>query len=46
MDIMANMGFLHLWFDPVPAVFDAAVKDGSGNGIVSPRSSPDSTNDR
>lgn len=44
MDVMANMELLHLWFDPVPAVFDAAIKDGSGNGIVSPRSSPDSAN--
>ncbi|KAL7538204.1 hypothetical protein ACHAXR_009077 [Thalassiosira sp. AJA248-18] len=39
MDIMANIELLHLWFDPVPAVFDAAIKDGSGNSI-SPRSSP------
>ena len=46
MDIMANMGFLHLWFDPVPAVFNAAVKDGSENGIVSPRSSPNCTHNQ
>eukprot|EP00580_Thalassiosira_gravida_P015043 CAMPEP_0201666986 /NCGR_PEP_ID=MMETSP0494-20130426/10665_1 /ASSEMBLY_ACC=CAM_ASM_000839 /TAXON_ID=420259 /ORGANISM="Thalassiosira gravida, Strain GMp14c1" /LENGTH=712 /DNA_ID=CAMNT_0048146571 /DNA_START=435 /DNA_END=2573 /DNA_ORIENTATION=- len=35
MDIMANMELLHLWFDPVPAVFDANIKDGSGNNITS-----------
>ncbi|KAL9180701.1 hypothetical protein ACHAXT_011154 [Thalassiosira profunda] len=38
MDIMANIELLHLWFDPVPAVFDAAVKDGSGSDrMISPR---------
>mmetsp|Transcript_38358 Transcript_38358/g.92505 ORF Transcript_38358/g.92505 Transcript_38358/m.92505 type:complete len:470 (-) Transcript_38358:160-1569(-) len=40
IDVMANIELLHLWFDPVPAVFDAMVKDGSGSIMVSPRSSP------
>ena len=31
MDIMANMELLPSWFDPVPAVFEALVKDGSGS---------------
>eukprot|EP00571_Detonula_confervacea_P011438 CAMPEP_0172304062 /NCGR_PEP_ID=MMETSP1058-20130122/5519_1 /TAXON_ID=83371 /ORGANISM="Detonula confervacea, Strain CCMP 353" /LENGTH=658 /DNA_ID=CAMNT_0013015135 /DNA_START=44 /DNA_END=2020 /DNA_ORIENTATION=+ len=44
MDIMANMELLHLWFDPVPAVFDATVKDGSGNSMVSPRSTSSPSN--
>ena len=39
MDVMANIELMHLWFDPVPAVFDAAVKDGSGSSS-SPQSSP------
>ena len=34
MDILANIELLHLWLDPVPAVFDAAIKDGSGNSIA------------
>lgn len=42
IDIMANVHLLHLWFDPIPAVFDSTIKDGSGSysSPVSPRSSP------
>jgi len=29
LDIMANIELLHLWFDPVPAVFETLIKDGS-----------------
>ena len=29
MDIMANMELIPSWFDPIPAVFEALVKDGS-----------------
>ena len=29
LDIMANIELLHLWFDPVPAVFEILNKDGS-----------------
>jgi len=35
MDIMANIELLHLWFDAVPAVFDATIKDGGENGATS-----------
>jgi hypothetical protein len=31
MDILANVDLLHLWFDPIPAVFDSTIKDGSGS---------------
>ena len=40
MDIMANMELLHLWFDPIPAIFETAIKDGSTVVNTSPRSSP------
>mmetsp|Transcript_76 Transcript_76/g.160 ORF Transcript_76/g.160 Transcript_76/m.160 type:complete len:753 (+) Transcript_76:246-2504(+) len=46
MDIMANMDLLHLWFDPVPAVFDANIKDGSGNSISSTSPPPAANNSR
>ena len=29
LDIMANIELLHLWFDPVPAIFETLIKDGS-----------------
>lgn len=38
VNIMANMDLLHLWFDPVPAVFEATVTDGSGNDAASSNS--------
>lgn len=28
VNIMGNMDLLHLWFDPVPAVFDSTIRDG------------------
>ena len=31
MDTLANIDLLHLWFDPIPAVFDSTIKDGSGS---------------
>jgi len=40
MDIMANMELLHLWFDPIPAIFETTIKDGSTEGYTSPRLSP------
>jgi len=43
IDILANIELLHLWFEPIPAVFDACTKDGSGNNLQSsssPRTSP------
>jgi hypothetical protein len=48
IDILANIELLHLWFEPIPAVFDACTKDGSGSinnnnnlrSSSSPRSSP------
>ncbi|KAL7436862.1 hypothetical protein ACHAXH_005098 [Discostella pseudostelligera] len=40
MDIMANMELLHLWFDPIPAIFETNVKDGSNESYLSPRTSP------
>ncbi|KAK1741376.1 hypothetical protein QTG54_007854 [Skeletonema marinoi] len=43
IDILANVELLHLWFEPIPAVFDACTKDGSGNNLQSsssPRTSP------
>lgn len=51
MDVMSNIELLHLWFDPVPAVFDATLKDGSGSSILSSQLSPsnsdhDSANNR
>lgn len=42
IDIMANIELLHLWFDAIPAVFDATIKDGgigSGNRVSSPQPS-------
>jgi hypothetical protein len=42
IDVMANIELLHLWFDAIPAVFDATIKDGgsgSGNRASSPQSS-------
>jgi hypothetical protein len=32
VDIMGNMDLLHLWFDPVPAVFDSTIQDGGSDG--------------
>lgn len=40
IDIMANIELLHLWFEPIPAVFDACTKDGSGNTNLQSSSSP------
>ena len=40
MDILANVDLLHLWFDPIPAVFDSTIKDGSGTY------SPSNSNER
>ena len=43
IDILANIELLHLWFEPIPAVFDACTTDGSGNNLQyssSPRTSP------
>eukprot|EP00986_Skeletonema_menzelii_P009439 scaffold4301_cov144-Skeletonema_menzelii.AAC.6 len=43
IDILANIELLHLWFEPIPAIFDACTKDGSGNNLQSsssPRTSP------
>lgn len=41
MDIMANMELLHLWFVPIPAIFETTFKDGNTEGYTtSPRSSP------
>jgi hypothetical protein len=34
MDILANVDLLHLWFDPIPAVFDSTIKDCSGSYSV------------
>ena len=31
VDIMGNMDLLHLWFDPVPAVFDSTIRDCGGS---------------
>jgi hypothetical protein len=45
IDFMANIELLHLWFDAIPAVFDATTKDGgsgSGNGAPSNQSSSSS----
>lgn len=28
VNIMGNIDMLHLWFDPVPAVFDSTIRDG------------------
>jgi len=42
IDIIANIELLHLWFEPIQAVFDASVKDGSSSSI-SPQSSPTSS---
>lgn len=39
IDILANIDLLHLWFEPIPSVFDACAKDGSGRE-VSPQTSP------
>lgn len=30
IDILANIDLLYLWFDPIPAVFESTIKDGSG----------------
>ena len=30
MDIMANMELLHLWFDPIPFIFETTFKDIEG----------------
>ena len=40
-DIMANIELLPLWFDPVPAVFEATCKDGSSTSesLTSPSNS-------
>ena len=43
IDILANIELLHMWFEPIPAVFDACTKDGSGSNLhssSSPRNSP------
>jgi hypothetical protein len=40
IDILANIELLHLWFEPIPAVFDACTKDGSGNNNLQSSSSP------
>jgi hypothetical protein len=45
IDVMANVELLHLWFDAIPAVFDATIQDGGsggGNGASSPQSSSSS----
>ncbi|KAL7548012.1 hypothetical protein ACHAWF_011294 [Thalassiosira exigua] len=38
-DVLSNVELLHLWFDPVPAIFDAIAKDGSAV-IMSPPANP------
>lgn len=32
VDIMGNMDLLHLWFDPIPAIFDSTIRDGGSDG--------------
>eukprot|EP00956_Cyclotella_meneghiniana_P018053 scaffold29847_cov74-Cyclotella_meneghiniana.AAC.2 len=43
IDILANVDLLHLWFDPIPAVFESTIKDGSGT--YSPVNSNSSQNE-
>ena len=31
LDLMASIELLHLWFDPVPAVFETLIKDGGSD---------------
>jgi hypothetical protein len=32
IDVLANVDLLHLWFEPIPAIFDVCTKDGGGGG--------------